>query len=101
MSATHPDFGVASGPVDVQRYVVGREHVSREDNGEAPTPADNASSMVPTDIQPGLRVASFMVVVTASDKGGSKNVVEDVEVETLRGVPASLYLATWAGSGPT
>ena len=27
MSETNPDFGFASGPVDVQRYVDGRLHV--------------------------------------------------------------------------
>lgn len=27
LNATHPDFGFASRPVDVQRYVNGREHV--------------------------------------------------------------------------
>ena len=72
MSETHPDFGVARGPVDVQRYVEGREHVSREDNGEASTPPNTASRMAPADIQPGWNVASFMVV-TASDANDNKN----------------------------
>ena len=33
LSDTQPDFGCASGPVDVQRYVEGRAHVPGGDDG--------------------------------------------------------------------